>query len=185
MSRVDQAKVDQRLAVVRHRQVLEHAAHQAIPIGDAARGVVALVAVGWRGEAQPRGITAHQRGDHGPVGRIATDQTVLADGPDIAGAGHRHDGCIRHIVRNVRLVSVWFRLGIRIGVKHITGEQCLDLGILEAGQRKVVPGLGQVGQFQRQHLLVPTGIEAPAGCRRSPAPVSARRSRCASSITGT
>lgn len=156
---MDEAQIDQHLAVVCHRQVCEHTAHQAIPIGDATRGVVALVAVGRRSDAQLRRLAVHQRGDHAAVGRVTTDQTMLTDAPDIAGARHHHDGRIRHIVRSVGFVSVWFRLGIRLGAQHITGEQCLDFGILEAGQRQVVSRLGQIGQFQRQHFLVPTGIQ--------------------------
>ena len=156
---VDEAQIDQYLAFARHRQMCEHTAHQAIPIVDTARGVVALVAVGRRGEAQLRRLTVHQRGDHAPVAGVATDQAMLTDTPDIAGTGHRQDGRVRHIVRSVRLISVWFRLGIRLGAQHITGEQCLDLGILEAGQRQVVSSLGQIGQFQRQHFLVPASIQ--------------------------
>jgi hypothetical protein len=154
---VDQPEVDQHLTVVRHRQVREYAAHQAVPVGDAARGVVALVTVGRRGEAQRRALAPHQRGDHLRVGGIATDQAVRADGPDIAGAGHRLRGRIRHVVGGVRLLSV--RRCVIVGGSHLTREQRLDLGILKPGQSHVVPGFGQFRQFQRQHLLVPAGIK--------------------------
>ena len=102
-------------------------------------------------------VALHQRSDHIQVGGVATNQAVRADGPDIAGARHRHDGCFRHIVCGIRFLSV--RLCVGIGVGHATGEQCLDLSILETGQSEVVSRLGQIGQLQGQHLLVPARIQ--------------------------
>ena len=102
-------------------------------------------------------VALHQRADHGTVGRVAADQAMLADGPDIARAGHRHHRCIRHVVCGVRFIGLLF-LGDFFG-SRIVCEQCCDLSILKTGQREVVPGVGQLSQLQRKQLLVPARIE--------------------------
>ena len=80
-----------------------------------------------------------------------------ADGPDIAGAGHWHHGCFRHVVGRVRCIGVIVLVDITCDA--VVCEQCLDLSVIEAGQCKVVPSVGQLGQFQRQQFLVPARIE--------------------------
>ena len=154
---MDQSEVDQHLAIGGHGQLVEHAAHQAVPVGDVARCVVALVAVGGRSEAQAREVTLHQRSDHVAVGGVATDQAVRADGPNIADSRNCHDGCFWHIVSSVRLLGVGRR--DRIFVTHLTGQQRFDFGIIEPGQGQVVPYIGQFSQLQCQHLFVPAGIQ--------------------------
>src|SRR5690606_17290811 len=62
---MDEPEIDQHLAIVTHRQMGEHATHQAVPVGNAARGVVALVTVRRAGEAQTRRVALHQRSDDG------------------------------------------------------------------------------------------------------------------------
>ena len=143
------------MTVVGHRQLREHAAHQGIPIGDAAGGVVALVAVGRRREAQRHALARHQGGDHVGVGGVAADQAMRADGPDVARAGYRRGRNLRHVVGVVRRFVIrrfgfWFFCG---------GQQVLQFTVLEAGECQLVSGLGQLGQFQRQHLLIPARIQ--------------------------
>jgi hypothetical protein len=82
---------------------------------------------------------------------------VRPDGPDIAGARHRHHRGIWHSVSSVRLVGICLLVGV-IGF-HVVSEQGLDLGILKTRQCKVVPRLRQLDQLQRKHLLVPARIE--------------------------
>jgi hypothetical protein len=48
------------------------------------------------------------------------------------------------------------------GIERRFGEQRLDLGPLEAGERQVVAGIRQLGQFQREPFLVPAGVQRQA-----------------------
>ncbi len=157
---MDQPKIDQHLSVVRHRQMCEHTAHQDIPIGNAAGGVVALVAIRRRGEAKLRGVTLHQRGDHGWVGGVATDQPVRADGPDISLARHRHHWRVRYVIGRIGFIGVYTILRRRFcfGGRGIC-QQRIDLDVFEAGQRQFETRFGKLRHFERQHLLIPASVK--------------------------
>jgi hypothetical protein len=173
---VDQPEVDQHLSVAGHRQVREHAAHQAIPIGDAARGVVALVAVGRRGEAQAA-VTLHQRSDHArsvasPQIRRCEPMAQTSPGRDTATTGHP--------ARRLRVGSS--ASGSDISASDRTSRPRSRHPRSRSAQ--VVPRLGQLGQLQRQHLLVPARVERQPVVGDDQARFCATV-RWASSITGT
>jgi hypothetical protein len=150
-----------------------------VPIADAA-GVVALPRIGRRGDAQVRALATHQRRDDGGIASVATDQPVPADDPDIARAGHGRDrrcglvvltavfvavvdrvgvGVAAFVVCRVRSTRYRFRLAARrVAVFHQV-EQALDLAGGKAGHVQVETDVGEVGQFQHQQRLIPTGIE--------------------------
>ena len=102
-------------------------------------GVVALVAVGRRGEAQHRFFAGHQQRDHASVGCIAADQTMLAQLPDITETRDGRSRNFRHVIGGVGRIRILF---IPVADCNIANEQLLDLRVIEACERKVVASLG-------------------------------------------
>jgi hypothetical protein len=154
---VDQPEVHQHLSIgpQGRPEMREHALHQRVPVRDAAGRVVALVAVGRAGEEQRRAVIAHDAGDGGGVGAVAAEQAVLAEQPEVAGAG---DGLARRIRRGIGGVFCRLRrhprpagcqeparhrwqppaLGrLPASVSSPPRQQPLDLCAVEAGQRQV------------------------------------------------
>jgi hypothetical protein len=97
---VDQPEIDQHLAIGGHRQLIEYAAHQGIPINDGVR-IVTLVAVGRRCEAQRRLLAGHQCSDHGGIGGITTDHAMRTQLPDVARTRDRIDRRIGYLVGSI------------------------------------------------------------------------------------
>ena len=181
---VDQPEVDQHLAVGGHRQLREHAAHQGVPIGDAAGGVVALVAVGRRGEAQRARSPAISAATTVGVGGVAADQAMRAQRQTSPGRDTGFDRRIRHVVSGVRFIVVLLVAG-SVASPHRCASSCLDLGIVEAGQRQVVTRPRTTRPVPAPAVPRPSRRRAPGGCRRSRRRASALGDRCASSMTGT
>jgi len=100
---VDQAEIDQDLGLGMQGRIErgEDAAHQGVPVRDAARCVIALVAIRRRGEAERGFLALHQHLDAVSVCGRAAEQAVFSHRPKITGAGHRHPGCLRNLVGGI------------------------------------------------------------------------------------
>ena len=83
------------------------------------------------------------------VGRIPAHDPVLFQQPHVAQLAN----CLflhgRHRVR----IGLAFRRGVE------RGQQFVDIAKVEPGQPDVVPAVHQLAQIQRQHLVVPSGVQ--------------------------
>jgi len=115
---------------------------------EPANVAVDLHVVGRIGEHHLGAVAIKQKRVGRGIHRIATDETVTPDPPDIAGARDgRPQGGSRHGVR---------RVIVRLG----TAKQEVDLGHFEAGDGNVEIEIEarQVLQFDRQDLAIPSGL---------------------------
>lgn len=134
---MDEAEIDQHLSGPiheRHRRG-KHPLHERIPVRNAAGGVIALVGVGRTGKEQRRTLARYQRGDHGRVGRVAADQTVRTQLPDVTRLADRSHRRIRDIlilgfaIRRILIIGT-------LGLFNIA-KQVGQFLIAEAGQRQI------------------------------------------------
>jgi hypothetical protein len=105
-----------------------------------------------------RPLALEEARDGGRVAAVGAEQSVFTDQPQIAGACDRHRGRCDVVLVRVADQSARVLFGGRF--RLLDGvEQAFDLGGREAGQVQIEAGVGQFGELQRQHRLVPAGIE--------------------------
>ena len=101
--------------------------------------------VGWVGEDGGRYRTVEQELVAGRIERVAAEQTVRTDLPEIARSRHGDR-------RGLRCRIGW------IGVQIAGIQQNVDLGGLEAGHFDLDVELEQLGQLEPQGIGIPAGI---------------------------
>ena len=107
--------------------------------------------VGRIGEDEVGPRPVHQRLEVDLAARVAAQQAMAAEPPEIAVARDRRAGCEGNcIVRPIGTV------GIRLA--RLVDDE-VDLGQAEAGQLDVEVEVDQRLQLDREDLLVPAGIE--------------------------
>ena len=148
---MNQAQVDQHLAVVAHRQPGEDTPHERVPVAHAAGRIVALAGIGRRGEQQRRLFAGHQLGLGSRIGGIAAQQAMLAHQPEIARPRH---GIRRRCRRLVEVALVGF-VTERGPIVIERRQQAIDLAVLEAEQAEIIGFAVQGVDLRRQRVLVP------------------------------